>query len=168
MLRTGISLEMAAWLSRASGAWRQYYSFDWIILVLDVEGVLCTYNPLHLGCNRYGISTHPNRRSGYLLPSQQLTLEDHATSDISLVRTFPLRRFFAFRVLSGGQQSTEVVESCCGVAPHTLYAGRVTSSLKNTNTNYVKLAKNNFSQKVIRCTLKYIGTLSISRNCELK
>jgi hypothetical protein len=23
---------------------------------------------------------------------------------------------------SGGQQSTEVVESCCGVAPHTLYA----------------------------------------------
>jgi hypothetical protein len=30
-----------------------------------------TIHPI-LGCNRYGMSTHPNDRSGYLLPSQQM------------------------------------------------------------------------------------------------
>jgi hypothetical protein len=40
-----------------------------------------------LGCNRYGISTHPHNRSDSLLPSQHLYLEDHSPSDDSLVRT---------------------------------------------------------------------------------
>ena len=30
----------------------------------------------------------PKRKSGYLLPSQQLNLEDHATSDIHLLGLF--------------------------------------------------------------------------------
>jgi hypothetical protein len=64
----------------------------------------------------------PKRKSGYLLPSQQLNLEDHATSDIHLLGLFLYGGF--------GQRSTDVVESCCGVAPHTLYAGRVTFCLK--------------------------------------
>jgi hypothetical protein len=83
-----ISLEMTPLLNRASGAWGQYYSSERIILVLDVEGFLYTYNPLHWGCNWYGMSTHPNNRSGYLLTSQQLNLEDHATSDSQLLGLF--------------------------------------------------------------------------------
>jgi hypothetical protein len=98
-----------------------------MMLVLDVEDFPCTYNPLHyFGLQQvwYGISTHPNSRSAYhyLLPSQQLKLEEHVISDIQLLRFF-LHGGFS-QVLSGGQHSTEVVESCCGVAPHTLYAGR--------------------------------------------
>jgi hypothetical protein len=44
----------------------------------------------------YGISTHPNRRIGYLLPSQQLNLNDHATSDIHLLRLFLFGDFSPF------------------------------------------------------------------------
>jgi hypothetical protein len=39
-------------------------------------------------------------------------VENHATSDDSLVKTIPLQWFFAFQVLRGGKQSTESVESC--------------------------------------------------------
>jgi hypothetical protein len=51
MLGTDTSIEMTIWLNRASSASRRYYAFDWIILLLDVEGFPCTYmcNPLHFG-----------------------------------------------------------------------------------------------------------------------
>jgi hypothetical protein len=57
-----------------------------------------------LGCNRYGMSTHPSNQSGYLLTFQQLNLEDHATSDSHLLGLFLYMYggFFAFQVLSGG------------------------------------------------------------------
>jgi hypothetical protein len=60
----------------------------------------------------------PKSRSGYLLPFQELNLNDHATSDIHLLGHFLYGVFLAFTFLSGGQQSIDVMESCCGVAPH--------------------------------------------------
>jgi hypothetical protein len=66
--------------------------------VLDVEGFPCMYNPLHLGTSS---------RSGYLLPSQQLNLENNR----HLLGLFLYGGFFR---LSGSewwaQQNTEVVE----------------------------------------------------------
>jgi hypothetical protein len=47
-----------------------------------------------------------------MLPSQQLNLEDHARSNIHLLGLFLYGVFFAFQVLSDGQENTEVVESC--------------------------------------------------------
>jgi hypothetical protein len=63
--------------------------------MLDMEGFLCTYNPLHFGVatGMYGTSTHPNGGRGYLLPSQQLNLEDHAISDIHLLGFFSTEVF---------------------------------------------------------------------------
>jgi hypothetical protein len=84
-----------------------------------VEGVPCMYNPLHFGLQQvwYGISTHPNSKSGYLLTSQQLSFEDDAASDIHLLGLFLYGGFSPFMFLSGAQQSTEVVESCWGYSP---------------------------------------------------
>jgi hypothetical protein len=123
---------MMSWLNRASDAWRQYYSFDWIKLVLEVEGFLCIYTPLHqmnrrwkvscartihsiLGCNGYGISTHPHKRSGYLLPSQQFNLEDHTTSDIQLLGHFLYISTFRFWVVGN-----RVLKWWKAVAPRSL------------------------------------------------
>jgi hypothetical protein len=49
MVGIGNYLEMTSCLNSASGAEGQYYSFGRIILVLDMEGFLCMYNPLHFG-----------------------------------------------------------------------------------------------------------------------
>jgi hypothetical protein len=73
-----------------------------------------TIHPI-FGCNRYGMSTHPNDRSGYLLPSQQLNLEDHSISDNRLLGFSSTHPTEVFR-LSGSEWWVAeywVVESCC-------------------------------------------------------
>jgi hypothetical protein len=82
----------------------------------QTDGFPCLYNPLHLGRNRYGMG---DQHKQTLLPSfQQLNLEDHATSDIHLLGLiFLYGGFFAFQVLSGGQRSSDVVESCFAMLP---------------------------------------------------
>jgi hypothetical protein len=54
-----------------------------IILLLDVKGLPCTSYPFHFGLQQ--VSTHAKSRRRYLLPSQKLNLEDHATSNIHLL-----------------------------------------------------------------------------------
>jgi hypothetical protein len=70
------------------------------------------YNALPFGLQQVRDIIVPTKSTWLFLPSQQLYLEDHATSEDSFVRASPLRRFSAFQVLIGGQQSTEVLESC--------------------------------------------------------
>jgi hypothetical protein len=122
MFGTSISLEMTSWLNRASSAWRQLH---------DVESFPCMYNPLQFGWQQvwYGISTHSNVKLVIgCLPSIWIWKPRHIWH--SLVRAFPLRRLFAFQVLSGEQQanwsSGKLLRSC----PAYFYAGRVTISLK--------------------------------------
>jgi hypothetical protein len=54
-------------------------------------------NPLHFGLQQVWDIDTPKRKCGYLLPSQQLNLEDHTTSDIHLLGLFLYGGFSRFR-----------------------------------------------------------------------
>jgi hypothetical protein len=66
----------------------QFVEHTYGILKQNIWNIKPSYNPTPLGLQQVRDIDTPKRKSGYLLPSQQFNLEDHATSDIHLLGLF--------------------------------------------------------------------------------